>query len=60
MFVKDIVKIMEEIAPPQLAEKWDNVGLLVGDENAEVKKIIFGDLRGLQVLADLALKFTMI
>ncbi len=41
MLVKDIVGIMEEIAPPVLAEKWDNVGLLVGCENASVKKILF-------------------
>lgn len=41
MLVRDIVKIMEETAPPELAEKWDNVGLLVGDEDSEVKKILF-------------------
>ena len=28
--VNDIVKIMDGIAPPNLAESWDNVGLLVG------------------------------
>ena len=41
MLVKDIVDIIEQLAPPQLAEKWDNVGLLVGDENAKCKKILF-------------------
>jgi dinuclear metal center YbgI/SA1388 family protein len=38
--VNDIIKLMEEIAPPQLAESWDNVGLLVGSGNQIVKKIM--------------------
>ena len=29
--VADLVRAMETIAPPHLAESWDNVGLLVGD-----------------------------
>lgn len=41
MFVKDIIALTEKIAPPALAEGWDNVGLLAGDRNAEVKKILF-------------------
>ena len=28
--VADIIKIMEEIAPPAMAENWDNVGLMLG------------------------------
>jgi putative NIF3 family GTP cyclohydrolase 1 type 2 len=28
--VKDVIKIMETIAPPKLAENYDNVGLMVG------------------------------
>ena len=28
--VNDIIKVMDGIAPPNLAEPWDNVGLLVG------------------------------
>jgi len=31
---------MEEIAPPGLAESWDNVGLLVGSKNSDVNKIM--------------------
>ena len=31
---------MEDIAPPYLAEPWDNVGLLVGNEQASVNKIM--------------------
>lgn len=30
---------MEKRYPPSLAESWDNVGLLIGDEDKEVKKI---------------------
>lgn len=38
--VKDIVKIMGEMAPVRLAEEWDNVGLLVGRSEREVKVIL--------------------
>lgn len=38
--VNDIVKIMDGIAPPNLAEAWDNVGLLVGRSDNTVKKIM--------------------
>ncbi|MDR2083413.1 MAG: Nif3-like dinuclear metal center hexameric protein [Bacteroidales bacterium] len=40
MKIKDIAKIIEESAPHAYAENWDNVGLLVGDPNKEIKKII--------------------
>lgn len=36
----DIIECMNEIAPICLAESWDNVGLLVGDKNSTVKKIL--------------------
>ncbi len=38
--VKDIIKIMEEFAPINLKEDFDNVGLMVGDKEKEVKKIL--------------------
>ncbi|NLB41924.1 MAG: Nif3-like dinuclear metal center hexameric protein [Clostridiales bacterium] len=38
--VKDIIKIMEDIAAPHLAEPWDNIGLLVGSKQASVDKIM--------------------
>jgi len=38
--VKDIVSVMNAIAPPAQAMLWDNVGLLVGRENAEVTHVI--------------------
>lgn len=31
---------MERVAPLRLAEEWDNVGLLVGDADAPVKKVM--------------------
>lgn len=38
--VSDIVKAMEKYAPSALAEDFDNVGLLVGREENEVRKIL--------------------
>lgn len=37
--VQSIAEIMNRIAPRQLAEDWDNPGLLVGSFDSEVKKI---------------------
>ena len=31
--IADIIGIMENIAPPSLAEEWDNVGLQLGQED---------------------------
>ncbi|NQV19172.1 MAG: Nif3-like dinuclear metal center hexameric protein [Armatimonadetes bacterium] len=38
--VKDIVAHFHEIANPELAYEWDNVGFQLGDAEAEVKKIL--------------------
>ncbi len=38
--VKDIISEIEKIAPQSLAEDFDNVGLLLGDCEAEVKKVL--------------------
>lgn len=38
--VKDLMKEMEKIAPPFLKESYDNVGLMVGDKEKEVKKVL--------------------
>ncbi|MCL1884979.1 MAG: Nif3-like dinuclear metal center hexameric protein [Defluviitaleaceae bacterium] len=35
-----VIKQFEEWAPASYAEEWDNVGLLVGDSNQPVKKIL--------------------
>ena len=40
MTVKDITKILEELAPLTHAEDFDNVGLLVGDQNRTVSGIL--------------------
>jgi len=37
--VRNIIEAMQTIAPACFAEKWDNVGLQVGDKNWTVKKI---------------------
>lgn len=40
MKVKDFTSSLEEIAPLNYAESFDNVGLLVGDYNDEVTKVL--------------------
>lgn len=40
VIVSDIIEVMEEIAPVQLAESWDNPGLQVGDKRWPVEKIL--------------------
>ena len=37
---KDIASVIERLAPKQLAYNWDNVGLLCGDEDAHVTKVL--------------------
>ena len=36
----EIIKILEAEFPPEGAYEWDNVGLLVGDNTAEISKIL--------------------
>lgn len=38
--VKDIMAIMEQIAPQRLAEGWDKPGLAIGDPEREVRKVL--------------------
>lgn len=38
--VSDVVKAMKSLAPVELAEEWDNVGLLIGNRDREVHKIL--------------------
>lgn len=40
MKVGDIVRVLEALAPAYLAEEWDNVGLLVGDRERRVTKLM--------------------
>ena len=38
--VKDIIAEIEKIAPPELAEEWDNSGLQLGDVEKDVRKLL--------------------
>ena len=38
--VKQVLQCLEQAAPYELAESWDNVGLLVGEPEAEVEGIL--------------------
>jgi dinuclear metal center YbgI/SA1388 family protein len=40
MLVRDLVAVMEELAPTRFAEAWDNVGLLVGDPARAVTRVL--------------------
>ena len=40
MKINNIIAFTEKIAPFDAAEEWDNVGLLVGDKNAEVSRVL--------------------
>ncbi len=37
---KDVLDFLDKIAPFEMAEEWDNIGLMAGSGNAEVKKIL--------------------
>ena len=38
--VSDVVQVIESLAPTRLAEPWDNVGLLIGDPNEPVERVL--------------------
>ncbi len=38
--VETIAEFLQQFAPPRLAEEWDNVGLLVGDPNRAVRRLM--------------------
>lgn len=40
MRISDLITWAESVAPTQLAENWDNVGLLVGDPANEVTRVL--------------------
>ena len=40
MIIKDITNYLEELAPLDYAEDFDNVGLLVGNYNTEVSGVL--------------------
>ena len=40
MKVSDVIDVLEQVAPAAWAETWDNVGLLVGDPDARVRRLL--------------------
>lgn len=38
--VNDIINLLDEMAPPELAESWDNVGLMLGRRNKPVRRLL--------------------
>ena len=40
MLLREIIALLEEFAPTRYAESWDNVGLLIGDQQQQVTKIL--------------------
>lgn len=40
MQLDGLIAVLETLAPPQLAESWDNTGLLLGDAAAEVTRVL--------------------
>lgn len=38
--LSDAVALLEELCPPELAEEWDNVGLLVGDSAGDLRSVL--------------------
>jgi len=40
MKIRQVIEVMEKLAPPRFAEEWDRIGLQVGDAEAEVQKVL--------------------
>ncbi len=40
MMLKDIIRYLEQLSPVEYAEDWDNVGLLLGDNEQEIAHIM--------------------
>lgn len=38
--VSEVIDFLDTFAPPHLAEDWDNIGLLIGRRNAEVRNLL--------------------
>ena len=55
MKVKEVIGLLEELSPLAYSEGFDNTGLLVGDENAEVSGILV-TLDTLETVVDEAIK----
>lgn len=55
MRIQDVITILDELAPLNYAEDFDNVGLLVGDSQAELKGVLV-TLDTLESVVDEAIK----
>lgn len=56
-----VVAALDELAPPQFAADWDNVGLLVGDHSRTVSRVLFAiDLMPAVVNEAIAMKAQLI
>jgi dinuclear metal center YbgI/SA1388 family protein len=40
MRLDEVIAVLEKLAPPSLAESWDNVGLLFGERDGDVSRIL--------------------
>ena len=40
MKLSNVAEIIEKLAPKELKEEWDNVGILIGEKNKEIKKAV--------------------
>ncbi len=54
MKIKDIAAVIEKVVPLKLAQDWDNVGLLLGDPQNDVKRLLLTIDITKQVLAEAA------
>ena len=54
MKVRDIYNLIDEWAPFETAEEWDNVGLLVGDMQSDVSGILLALDVTCEVIAEAA------
>ena len=52
MILRDLLKILEEIAPTRYAEAWDNVGLLAGDPHQQINRAMLAIDYTPQVVAE--------
>lgn len=50
MMLKDIIAVLDAIAPFETAEEWDNVGLIVGDSHSTVKSVLIALDPSLEVI----------
>lgn len=40
LLLSDVCRALDKLAPPRLAQEWDNVGLLAGDRTAAVRRAL--------------------